>query len=41
MSEEDVRKIIEKHTSGRFLWIFGEPAVNVLLVNLELDGYIA
>lgn len=41
MSEEDVHKIIQKHTSGRFLWIFGEPAVNVLLVNLELDGYIA
>lgn len=35
-----VNKIIEKYTEGRFLWIFGEKTVNVLLVNLALDGLI-
>ena len=38
INESDVRTIIRKHTSGRFLGIFGEPAVNVLEVNLALDG---
>lgn len=35
---ETVRSIIAKRTNGRFLGIFGEPAVNVLEVNLALDG---
>lgn len=38
ISEEEVRKIIETYTTGRALGIFGEPAVNVLKVNLALDG---
>lgn len=37
-TEDYVRGVIEKYTEGRFLWIFGEKRVNVLLVNLALDG---
>ncbi|MEL1135311.1 K(+)-transporting ATPase subunit C [Desulfitobacterium sp. THU1] len=40
ISEDDVRAIISKYTTGRFLGIFGEPAVNVLEVNLALDGLL-
>ncbi len=38
MEENTVREIIQKYTSGRFLGFWGEPAVNVLKVNLALDG---
>ena len=37
ISEDDVRKIIKRYTTGRFLGFWGEPAVNVLKVNLALD----
>ena len=37
-SEDEVREIIAKCTKGRFLGVFGEPTVNVLKVNLRLDG---
>lgn len=40
MEEDDVRKIIEKCTDGKFLGIFGEETVNVLEVNLMLDGIL-
>lgn len=40
ISTDSVRKIINKYTSGRFLGFWGEPAVNVLKVNLALDGLI-
>lgn len=40
MSESSVRAVISKYTSRRFLGVFGEPAVNVLGVNLALDGLI-
>jgi K+-transporting ATPase ATPase C chain len=40
MDKEAVREIIEKYTTGRFLGVFGEPAVNVLKVNLALDGLL-
>ena len=40
MSEDDVRQIVVHYTSGRFLGFWGEPAVNVLKVNLALDGLI-
>lgn len=37
-SEDEVREIIAQCTKGRFLDVFGEPTVNVLKVNLMLDG---
>ncbi len=40
-SEEYVRKIISSATDKPFLGIIGEARVNVLLVNLKLDGIIA
>lgn len=40
ISEEEVRNIIEKCTTGRFLGVFGEETVNVLKVNLMLDGIL-
>ena len=40
MTEDEVREIIEKCTVGRFLGIFGVETVNVLKVNLMLDGIL-
>ncbi len=40
ISEKKVRDIIEKYTTGRLLRFLGEPSVNVLKVNLDLDGLI-
>ena len=40
ISEKTVREIIKRCTSGRFLSFWGEPAVNVLKVNLSLDGLL-
>ena len=39
-SEEEVRQIIAESTEGRFLGLFGEERVNVLAVNLRLDGIL-
>lgn len=36
ISEEEIRTIVEENTQGRLLGIFGEPAVNVLRVNLAI-----
>ena len=37
VSEEQIRRIVAKHTLGRQFGIFGEARVNVLELNLELD----
>jgi K+-transporting ATPase ATPase C chain len=37
LSEETVKKNITAHMEGRMLGIFGEPRVNVLLLNLDMD----
>lgn len=39
-TEDEVRKIIQECTTGRFLGVFGEETVNVLRVNLMLDGIL-
>lgn len=39
-SEDEVRDIIKDCTDGRFLGLFGEKRVNVLEVNLRLDGIL-
>jgi len=38
LSETAVRKLIDAYTEGRDLAILGEPRVNVLMLNLALDG---
>lgn len=40
ITEDEVQAIIEKCTDGRFLGLFGEETVNVLKVNLMLDGIL-
>jgi K+-transporting ATPase ATPase C chain len=38
IGEEELRKMIVSRTEGRDLVILGEPRVNVLMLNLDLDG---
>ncbi len=38
LSEADVQSLVEQNTEGRQFGIFGEPRVNILLLNLALDG---
>ena len=37
---QQVRDIVAKYTGGKFLNVFGEDTVNVLKVNLALDGIL-
>ena len=37
ISEDRIRQLIGQHTANRQLGILGEPRVNVLLLNLDLD----
>jgi K+-transporting ATPase ATPase C chain len=38
LSEDSVRAVLRSHTEGRQFGFFGEPRVNVLLLNLALDS---
>ena len=38
ISEDSVKALVNKYTTGRQFGIFGEPRVNVLELNLALDG---
>ena len=38
IGEEELRQIITRHTQGRQFGFLGEPTVNVLELNLDLDG---
>ena len=38
LSEEEVRRLVAEHTSGRQFGLLGERRVNVLTLNLALDG---
>lgn len=41
MSDAEVRSIVEAHIEGRQFGFLGEPRVNVLELNLALDGHQA
>jgi K+-transporting ATPase ATPase C chain len=38
MSEDDLKVLVEKYTDGRDFGILGEPGVNIVKLNLALDG---
>lgn len=41
LDEEAVRKLVLDHIQGRQLGVLGEPRVNILKLNLDLDGLAA
>jgi len=38
MSEDELRQIVTAHTEGRQFGFLGEPRVNVLELNIDLDA---
>jgi len=38
MNEDDLKKLVEKYTDGPDFGILGEPGVNIIKLNLALDG---
>lgn len=40
LEETLVRRLVLEHTAGRQLGVLGEPRVNVLTLNLALDGHV-
>ena len=38
MKDEELRMLVQRYTKGREFGVFGEPRVNVLELNLELDA---
>jgi len=40
LSHDEVNSLIDKYTEGRTFWIFGEPRVNVLQLNLALEKMV-
>ena len=40
LTEAEVRELVLKHTENRQFGFFGEPRVNVLLLNLELEAKV-
>ena len=38
LSEQQLQDLVSQHTQARQLWFLGEPRVNVLQLNLDLDG---
>jgi K+-transporting ATPase ATPase C chain len=37
ISEDNVRALVKQNTSGRDLGVFGEPRVNIMMLNFALD----
>jgi K+-transporting ATPase ATPase C chain len=38
LTEDDVKTLVNRYTDGRDFGILGEPGVNIVKLNLALDG---